>query len=145
MERQTGRPRLARTWRSVSAVSSEAMGLPVLNTQMPSFFCMGVELRRGAQGDLVALDRKVESVAWGELQLVPNALGKDDAARSVESDFAFHDAITLRFDPSGNCIYETQWPENGGRVYGFNTYGLIVWTTGSPVFKQMCASSLYLY
>jgi len=47
----------------------------------------------GAQGDLLALDREVESVAWGKLQLVPKALGKDDAARSVECHFAVHETI----------------------------------------------------
>ena len=53
--------------------------------------------RRGAapgpQGDLVALDCKVESVARGEVQLVPEGLGKDHAARSIEGDSIIHTPI----------------------------------------------------
>ena len=81
------------------------MGLPVLNTQMPSFFCRGVELRRGAQRDLLALDRKIERVAWGEAQLVPERLGKDDAARSIEDDFAAHKLYYKKRAPIWGMVF----------------------------------------
>jgi hypothetical protein len=51
----------------------------------------------GPQRDLIAVDRKVENVAWKEVQLVPKALGKDDAARSVEFNFSVHNAIVTWF------------------------------------------------
>ena len=97
--------RCARMSPSASAVSSEAMGLPVLNTQMPFFFCRGVELRRGAQRDLLALDRKIERVAWGEAQLVPENLGKDDAARSIEDDFAAHKPYYKKGAPIWGMVF----------------------------------------
>ena len=37
----------------------------------------------GAQRDLVTLDRNIQSVAWGEVQLVPKCLRKNDAARLI--------------------------------------------------------------
>ena len=55
----------------------------------------------GAQLDLVAMDRNIQSVAWGEVQLVPEVLGKHDAARSVEGHFAIHDSIMTWVVPIG--------------------------------------------
>ena len=47
----------------------------------------------GPQGHFVTLDREVERVAGGELHLVPEGLGQDDAARSIKGDFGVHMTI----------------------------------------------------
>ncbi len=58
----------------------------------------------GAQLDLVMLHRNIQSVAWGEVQLVPEVLGKDDAARSVERHFA-HNSIIAWAVPIGKWYF----------------------------------------
>jgi hypothetical protein len=66
---------------------SAIIGLPVLKTQTPCFFCRGEELR---QGHLLAFDEKIEGVAGAQVQLLPDGFGQDYTVSFVESDYALH-------------------------------------------------------
>ena len=56
----------------------------------------------GAQRDLIALDRNVQSVDWGEAELVAELLEEHDAAGLVDSHFAVHNSITyMQAEPKG--------------------------------------------
>jgi hypothetical protein len=58
-----------------------------------AFFLEGCGAAPGPQDDLVALDCKVEGVTRGEVQFVPEGLGKDHTARSIEGHSIIHTPI----------------------------------------------------
>ena len=64
-----------------------------------TFFLQGRGAAARPQCDLVALDREIEGIASGKAQFVPESLGNDDAARSIEGDFVTHKPILLWLHP----------------------------------------------
>ena len=74
--------------RSVICFVSAVSGLPVRKHPDAALLLQGRGAAPGAQGHFVTFDREVESVAGGEPHFVPEGFGQDDAARSIQGDFA---------------------------------------------------------